>query len=592
MDPHGVYTERLAARRQVAALDERRHIRLGNLRLAVALAAAVMAWLALSRQVISAWWLVAPGAVFLSLVVIHDRVLRAKGRAERAARFYEQGLARLEDRWIGQGETGERFLTPGHPYAEALDLFGRGSLFELLATVRTRAGEETLARWLGAASEPDAVRARQAAVEELRSRLDLREELALLGEDVRRGVHPEALAAWGERPPLLDSRLARIAAPLLATLTMGTLVWWIATGEGAPFSAVAAVQAAFGYYFRRRVLRVIHAVDQLSEDVRLLSAVLARLEQESFTSRRLVELQRGLEVAGWPPSRRLARLARLIELVQSRHHRLFGAISVLLLWATQLAFAIEAWRYVSGPAVRGWLEALGEMEALSALAGYAFEHPADPFPEFAVDAPCFEGDALGHPLLPEARMVPNDVRLTPDLRLLVVSGSNMSGKSTLLRTVGVNAVLALAGAPVRARRLRLSQLEVGAAMGLVDSLQSGESRFYAEIKRIRLLVDIAQSRPPLLFLLDELLHGTNSHDRRIGAEGVVRGLLERGAFGLVTTHDLALTVVAESVSPPGANVHFEDHLENGRLSFDYLLRPGVVRKSNALELMRSVGLEV
>jgi len=168
----------------------------------------------------------------------------------------------------------------------------------------------------------------------------------------------------------------------------------------------------------------------------------------------------------------------------------------------------------------------------------------------------------------------------------------MSGKSTLLRSVGVSAVMALAGAPVRARSLRIGTLSVGASIRTNDSLQDGTSRFYAEITRLRKLVDLAAGPRPLLFLIDELLNGTNSHDRQIGAEAVVRGLVERGAVGLVTTHDLALTQIAAAMAPRGVNVHFEDHLEEGRITFDYMMRPGVVQKSNALELMRSVGLQI
>jgi DNA mismatch repair ATPase MutS len=235
---------------------------------------------------------------------------------------------------------------------------------------------------------------------------------------------------------------------------------------------------------------------------------------------------------------------------------------------------------------------VGEMEALSSLAGYSYEHPADTFPEFTGESPCFEAEGLGHPLLPENRTVPNDVRIGGELRVLVVSGSNMSGKSTLLRTVGVNAVLAQAGAPVRARRLRISPLAVGASIQVQDSLQEGKSRFYAEITRLRAIMELANGATPVLFLIDELLHGTNSHDRRIGAEAIVRGLVARGAIGLITTHDLALTGIAAALGSQAANVHFADHLENGRMCFDFRMRPGVVEKSNAIELMRSVGLEL
>jgi len=238
-----------------------------------------------------------------------------------------------------------------------------------------------------------------------------------------------------------------------------------------------------------------------------------------------------------------------------------------------------------------WLHAIGEFEALCCLAGYAYEHPSDPFPELAEEGVRFEGVGLSHPMIPDSRAVPNDVSLGDSGRVWIVSGSNMSGKSTLLRTVGVNAVLAMAGAPVRAESLRISRVQIGASIRTLDSLLGGVSRFYAEVLRLRQIVEMADSGP-LLFLLDEILHGTNSHDRLIGAEAVVRTLVEKGAIGLVTTHDLALARIADDQTVRAKNVHFQDHLENGEMRFDYRLQSGVVTKSNALELMRSVGLDV
>jgi DNA mismatch repair ATPase MutS len=266
-----------------------------------------------------------------------------------------------------------------------------------------------------------------------------------------------------------------------------------------------------------------------------------------------------------------------------------------VLWGTHLALSIEAWRRAHGRHVREWLRISGEFEALASLSAYKYEHPGDPFPEFTDDnrkPPLFEGLRLGHPLIPTARMVRNDVDLGDRVQLLVVSGSNMSGKSTLLRTVGVNAVLAFAGAPVRAERLRISPLRIGATLRIQDSLQEGRSRFYAEISRIREVADLAAAPTPALFLLDELLHGTNSHDRAVGAAGVLRALVDRGAIGLVTTHDLALTAIADQFGGRAANVHFDDRFEGSTIAFDYVMKPGPVTHSNALALMRAVGLEV
>jgi DNA mismatch repair ATPase MutS len=255
-----------------------------------------------------------------------------------------------------------------------------------------------------------------------------------------------------------------------------------------------------------------------------------------------------------------------------------------------LRFALEDWRLQWGREVPGWLDAVGEIEALGALATYAYENPEDPFPEILEGEARFEGEQLGHPLLPRRVCVRNDVRLGGKPKVLIVSGSNMSGKSTLLRTIGVNATLALAGGPVRATRLALTPLALGATIRVQDSLQAGMSRFYAEISRIKQLMEISGGPRPLLFLLEEVLAGTNSQDRKTGAEILVKEFLARNAIGLVTTHDLALASAADALDGAAANVHFEDHLVDGKLSFDYILRPGVVTKSNALALMQAIGL--
>jgi DNA mismatch repair ATPase MutS len=275
-----------------------------------------------------------------------------------------------------------------------------------------------------------------------------------------------------------------------------------------------------------------------------------------------------------------------------QHNMMFIPLALLLLWGPHLAFAMEAWRRRHGQDVGTWLAAVGEVEAFSSLATYAYEHPDDPFPELLDGPATLEGTGLGHPLLPAGRVVRNDVRLSAGTRLLVISGSNMSGKSTYLRTCGINVVLALVGAPVRARRLALTPLLPGATLRIQDSLQEGRSRFYAEITRLRQLHEGAAGPVPLLFLLDELLHGTNSHDRLVGARGVLRGLLDRGAIGMITTHDMSLTAIADDLAPRALNVHFEDRFESGTMTFDYVMRPGPVTRSNALALMRAVGLDV
>jgi hypothetical protein len=589
--PRIEYARRVEARRAEAARQMQRFRTVGIVRLAALVAGLVVLWLVIKG--LALWWcLLVPAAVFLVLALVQDRITRARRGCERAAALYDQALARLDDRWAGMGSTGERFIEAAHPYAEDLDLFGHGSLFELLSRARTRIGEDTLAQWLLAPAAPEVVRERQAAVAELRPRLDLREDLALLGEGVRSGEDAKALSAWAAAPAWPISRSTRITTIALALLAFITLILWFAGFGGLPLLVALILGRAFAFRLRTRVNNVINAVDGPGRDLALLSQVLRRLEDERFSSAHLVELRAALDVEDTAPSRQIARLNGLINLLDARRNMMFAPFATLLLWPEQLSFDIEGWRQSSGPAVARWLAAVGEFEALSSLASYSYERPENPFPKVLEGETCFKGTGLGHPLIPESRSVRTDLRLCDELGVLIVSGSNMSGKSTLLRTVGINTVLAMAGAPVCARSLHLSPLKVGASIRVQDSLQAGASRFYAEITRLRQIVEMTTTLPPVLFLLDEILHGTNSHDRRIGAEGVVRGLIERGAIGLVTTHDLALAHIVEVLAPRAANVHFEDHLEGGKMTFDYLLRPGVIQRSNALELMRSVGLDV
>ncbi|HKO35902.1 MAG TPA: hypothetical protein VJV21_05445 [Pyrinomonadaceae bacterium] len=589
-EPRVEYARRIEARLAEAASLMKRFRQVGIARLGMVAALLLLTWFVISG--LSFWWLLLPVLGYLALAPTQQRLAEQRRRCERAAALYQRGLERLEDRWAGTGATGERFLTDSHPYARDLDLFGSGSLFELLSCARTQVGEETLAEWLLMPSPPDVVRARQEAVVELRPRLNLREDLALLGEGVHTGSEAQALTHWAAAPPWVISSAIRWGATALALLAVVTVILWIAGFSWLPFLAALTAGQVFAFSLRRRVNEVIEGIAGPGRELGLLTEVLRRLERESFLSPRLVHLRAALNVDGQPPSEQIARLKLLIDLLDSRRNMFFALISAILLWPLQCAIAIEKWRQKSGPAVAHWLAAVGELEALSSLASYSYEHPNDPFPELIDGEARFEGEGLGHPLLPEARTVRTDLFLSDSPAVLIVSGSNMSGKSTLLRTVGTNTILAHAGAPVRALRLRLSPLQVGASIRIQDSLQAGASRFYAEITRLRQIVTLTGGTLPVLFLLDEILHGTNSHDRRIGAEGVVSGLIQRGAIGLVTTHDLALTRIVEELPSQAKNVHFEDHLEAGRMTFDYLLRAGVLQRSNALELMRSVGLEV
>jgi DNA mismatch repair ATPase MutS len=343
---------------------------------------------------------------------------------------------------------------------------------------------------------------------------------------------------------------------------------------------------------RKRLTEVLGSTEQAFDKLSLLADLTARLEREPLRAPLSKQLLERLSSAGVPASRAIARLATTVQFIESRRNPIIQILDLPLLYSVHAALAAERWRRDHGGSVAAWLDAIGELEALLSLSAYSHEHPDDPFPELVDGDAAFDGVALGHPLLPRDACVRNDVTIGGSTRVLLISGSNMSGKSTLLRTVGINTVLAMAGAPVRARQLRLSPLQVGANIRINDSLHEGSSRFYAEITRLRHLNETALRKPSLLFLLDEVLQGTNSRDRFIGAQGVIRALIDRGAIGLVTTHDLALTSLDVGGAERLRNLHFQDQLVDGRMLFDFKLHEGVVTKSNGIELMRSIGLDV
>ncbi len=601
VSPRGPYEQRLAQRRGTLDSKVRLERRIADARLTVFVFGVVLAGFTYLNGSIAWWWISIPIFFFAGIVVLHEQTRRAVHRASRAAEYYELGVKRIDGTWLGQGASGKRYLAADHLYAADLDIFGIGSVFERICTARTRSGEDTLASWFLAPAPPSTILERQAAIDELRPRIDLREDLILLGSDVQEGIDPDSLSAWGRQSADFTSSATPIVAKVLAVLTTLSVIAWVTFSVTdsvpseygtIPSLSLILIELAFLLKEKSRIRRVIGVLQRRTHDLVLLGQLLSRLEREPFQTPALARLNAALSSEGLPASRQVARLARLVQLLEAKDNQFFAPFAVILMWTPLLAIAIDRWRVHTGPAITGWLAAVGEFEALCSLAAYAFENPDDPFPEIERDEVVFEGHALGHPLLPLATCVRNDVRLGGELRVLLVSGSNMSGKSTLLRTVGVNTVLALAGAPVRAHRLRLSLLSIGSTLRIQDSLQEGKSRFYAEITRVREIVERARGPIPLLFTLDEIFHGTNSHDRAVGALAIVRGLIDLGAIGLVTTHDLALADAALTLAPRVANVHFEDQLVDGVMRFDYTMRPGVITHSNALALMRAVGLDV
>jgi hypothetical protein len=604
--------ERARRERQegVAALDRRANA-IATARLVVFLGGvallAAIAWLHLPE---GAWLGVVASVVgFGALVVLHARVHTTKDRADAAVRFHDRALARLDGKWRAFPSTGERWAVETHPYAGDLDVFGRASLFQLLDATSTRFGEEILARWLSAADETEdfasAVRARQEAVRDLAPRLVLREQLFVVGSLLDEGKpDPRPFVMWagqagaqtnGKLSPML--RLVAIVFPILTiavavAISLGKLPRWTFI---LPFLADFTVLTML----RARLASVLDAASSKESALSRYGGMLALLEQEKLEAPALVALQKRLAASGTSATKEMASLSRIVGFLDARNNEVFRFfIGPLLMWDLWCALALDAWRARAGKAAFGWFRALAELEALASLAGFAFERPDFAYPELVAD-PVFEAELLGHPLIDGDKRVSNDVSIPAPGYALVVTGSNMSGKSTLLRAIGVNAVLANAGAPVCAKTLRVGRLKVATSMRVSDSLEEGTSRFYAELKKLKLVLDLAGTQAAnerkdgtVLFLLDEILHGTNTRERLIGARAILKELLARKAMGAVSTHDLGLGDLETEMPDKVKNVHFEEQVSGEVMTFDYKLRMGVVQSSNALRLMKIVGLDV
>ncbi len=577
-------------------------------RLAAFVAGAVCALLmALASFPASVWWLAAAGlafAAFFALVLWHDRVIRREKSAAARRAFHQEGLARLDRRWADLPVPAVPEAALGSPLARDLDLFGRASLSQLLATARTPFGRAAVARWLLEPAPAAEVGRRQAAVGELAPKLDLRQDLALAGGELTTAsTDTEPFLAWAEGEPWLPGRrwLVRLAylLPLVGLALLGAAL--AGAVPGSVFLLAALVNLGVGYGFAKQTFGIFERVEAGEGGFTAYGRALAVAVREPAASPKLRDLQAAMDAgAAAPAHAAMNRLARLVVLADARHSSLVHQIlQILFLWDIHILGLLERWQVKHGRDARRWLTALGEVEALAALGSLRFENPEWVFPEIETAAtPRVVATALGHPLIrPDAR-ADNDLTLGPPGTFLLVTGSNMSGKSTLLRALGVNVVLALAGGPVCARSLRLPQVELATSLLVEDSLASGVSFFLAELQRLKAILDVAAScharGVTLLYLLDEVLRGTNSAERRIAVRRVLLRLMELGALGAVTTHDLALAE-EEALAAVQQPVHFRETLnpagDGPAMTFDYRLRPGLATTVNALKLLEMVGIE-
>ena len=625
-EPAAVYADRARRFEERAAAHQRRSRRYARTRLTIFVVVAATAWglHSAGRGDELAIVVVVSVVAFGLLVAGHRRARRRQRRAELMATFNREGVARVERRWSAL--PAPPAAETAHDYAEDLDLSGEASLLHLIGgACGTGPGRRSLRSWLLEGADARTVALRQEAVAELAGAMDFRDRLAAearLADDANRELHAtdrnshsfaRNFLAWAESEDWLSSRRAfrwlRVAAFALPPLNVASIVLYAL--NLAPTSLVAWTLLTSALVLApswKRTGQEFALAGNSESGIRNYARVLAHLSGSSLNSRlaasirdRLRGDRRGDSDSGAPAGDEaraahveIKSLRGLLDMADLRGSPLFHLpLATVFFWDVHVLAALERWKRRAGRRVRDWLSAIGDAEALAALAALAADNPGWATPELDPAASALHGRDVGHPLLPPAACVGNDVQVGPPGSFLLVTGSNMSGKSTLLRAVGLNAVLARAGAVVCAQSFRLPPVRVVTCMSVKDSLARGESFFMAELRRLKQVVDAAESgdRARTLYLLDEILQGTNSAERRIAARAVVRRLLASGAVGAVTTHDLSLAD-AEDLAARSVAVHFTESVRKSddELCFDYRLGPGVAQSTNALRLLEIAGL--
>jgi hypothetical protein len=595
VEPREAYQTRLTEVTQQVRELSHRDLLFVRLRTGVFISAVLLGILCIGESDHLSWyWMFVPVFVFLALLPFHQASLRKLARAQAICRFHQSRIERLDRRFGTEIADGSEFANELHPWTQDLDVFGRGSLFQMLNECRTLPGRRHLAGWMTDICTGEAIRVRQARAQGLKDQLGLREALACVPDSANWQTAEVLLKQWVQEPSqpipwwiLAWSTIVGIAAMPVVVLVM------LGEAQLKTLLLMIVLQTPAVILTRKQIRATSAKMDNVDSALRQFGQVIEVFEQHHVEESAVRDLQNRFHSESETASRAIRRLG---QLTQWQNNAMRNQFFAPIAWAcglfVMLTHLLECWRRQHGRDVSDWMDTVACLEATVSVAGYSFDHPQDCLPEISDELPQLIAVDLGHPLLKNSECVRNSMELSVATPLMLVSGSNMSGKSTFLRSIGSSVVLAFCGSVVRATRFRTYPFQLATAMRVSDSLQEGRSLFFSVVRRLKTVVDLTESPRIVLFLLDEILHGTNSHDRRRGAEAVIRSLIARHALGIVTTHDLALTQIADTMASQAVNKHFEDTIVDGSMTFDYKLRDGVVERSNAIALMRMLGLDV
>lgn len=514
---------------------------------------------------------------------------------DRLLNINQQELLVLQHQFHGFPD-GSDFESPAHPYSNDLDIFGRASLYQYINRTTSQQGSTLLAHWLTVPSLLPELLQRQEAVKELALQTNWRQQLQAYGMANPISLKTETkITEWLAEPNTFNQRLAwKIARILLPLISFTILGLYIAGTLSSPaFLSSITLMMIVAFSISKLVLPLHSRLSRIAPEAATLSNSIAWIEQFNCSSNYLQQVKKIFEHPSHKASGQIRSLGRILERLDYRlNFIVFIPLNTFLCWDLQQVFALEKWKENNRHTIGDWFKGLAEMEATCSLANCSFNHPEWAFPVFSEKDAVFEAAELGHPLLPPSKRIDNSFATTGKGRLNLVTGSNMAGKSTFLRSIGVNIVLAMAGAPVCARSLQLSPMKVMSSMRISDNLEESTSTFYAELKKLKEIIEAVNSNEKVFLLLDEILRGTNSADRHAGSKALIKQLIHHRAAGLLATHDLELAKLATEFPENIQNYHFDVQVANEELYFDYKLKQGVCQSMNASILMKKIGIEL
>lgn len=491
---------------------------------------------------------------------------------------------------------GSQFKPADHFYANDLDIFGKASLYQYISRTTSQQGNQLLAEWLLQPVTSEEILQRQQAVKELQQKTEWRQQLQAYGLPKQMTISTQnKIQQWLEQEnTFLDKVSWKIIRIVLPVTSISIVVLYIA--DVIPlqwFNISMLLFMAVAFSITKWVMPVYNQLNKIAAEVEILSDSAQWIEKTEFKSSLLLHLQSAFNVQNQKASASIIQLRKIFSRLDYRFNPVvFIPLNTLLLWDLQQVLALEKWKQKNLHNTGNWFSSLANVEVLSSAANLAANHPSWAYPQLSTDDFVFMAKELGHPLIEKEKLVVNDFSSKGKQQINLVTGSNMAGKSTFLRSVGINIVLAHIGAPVCASSLVLSPVKVISSMRVSDNLEESTSTFYAELKKLKQIIDAVNQRENVFLLLDEILRGTNSSDRHTGSEALIKQLIRDDASGIVATHDLELTKLSASFPGNIHNYHFDAAIENEELYFDYKLKEGICKSMNASLLMKKIGIEL